>query len=87
MPGFGGHRFYFDGKAPLIFSAVASILFANTILMLLLEFAGRYFLPKDVPETVQLYRDNSITIQFVLLLLLAGIVVVFRKRVYYVGPK
>lgn len=87
MPGAGGHKFYFVGKVPLVSSMVLSLLFANTLLMLLLEFAGKYFLPKDVPETVHWYRDNSITIQFVLLLLLAATLIIFRKRVHYLGPK
>ena len=87
MPGAGGHRFYFVGKVPLVFSAVLSLLFANTLLMLSLELAGKYFLPKDVPETVQWYQDNSIIIQFVLLLLLAVILVIFRRRVHYLRPK
>jgi hypothetical protein len=80
MPVAGGHRFYFVGKAPAVFQVVALLLFANTLLMLLLEFAGKYFLPREVPETVRWYRDNSITIQFVLLALLAAILIMFRKR-------
>jgi hypothetical protein len=47
------------------------------------ESAGMYFLPKGLPETAHWYRNNSITIQFVLLLLLAVILVIFRKRVHY----
>lgn len=86
MPG-AGHRIHFVGKVPLAFSAVFSLLFANTLLMLLLEFAGKYFLPKAVPETVHWYGDNSITVQFVLLFLLAVILVVFRKRIYYIPRK
>lgn len=87
MPGAGGHRFYFVEKVPLAFSIVFSLLFANTFLILLLEFAGKYFLPKDVSETVHWYRDNSITIQFVLVGLLFAIVIIFRKRGYWVHPK
>lgn len=82
MPG-GRHKFYFVGKAPLVFSMAISLLLANTFLMLLLEFAGRYILPQKPPETIQWYRDNSITIQFVLLGLLAAILILFRKRVRY----
>jgi hypothetical protein len=81
MPGAGGHRFYFVGKVPPVFSVVVLLLFANTFLMLLLEFAGKYFLPREVPEIVRWFRDNSITIQFVLLALLAAILIIFRKRV------
>jgi hypothetical protein len=81
MPGTGGHRFYFVGKVPPVFSVVVLLLFANTFLMLLLEFAGKYILPREVPETVRWYRNNSIPIQFVLLALLAAILIIFRKRV------
>ena len=87
MPGAGGHKFYFMGKVPLVFSLVGSLLFANTFLILLLQFAGKYILPKNVPETVHWYGDNSITIQFVLLALLAAILIIFRKRVYYSHQK
>jgi hypothetical protein len=59
----------------LVFSAAVALLFANTFLMLLPESAGMYFLPKGLPETARWYRNNSITIQFVLLLLLAVILV------------
>jgi len=55
--------------------------------MLLLGFAGKYFLPREVPESVHWYGDNSITIQFILLALLAAMVTIFRKRVHYVRRK
>ena len=45
MPG-GRHRFEFVGKEPLVFWVVATLLFANTFLMLLLEFGAKYFLPQ-----------------------------------------
>src|ERR1700751_6064592 len=82
MPG-GRHKFYFVKKAPWVFSVAVSLLFANTFLMLLLEFAGKYILPKKVPEMVQWYGHNSIPIQFVLLALLAAIIILFRRRVHY----
>jgi hypothetical protein len=83
MPGGGRHRFEFVGKEPPAFLVVATLLFVNTFLLLLLEFAGKYFLPKNVPAPLQWYQDNSIAIQFVLLALLAIILIVFRKRVRY----
>jgi hypothetical protein len=46
MPGSGGHRFYFVGKKPLVMRVVATLLFLNTFLFLLLEFGAKYFLPK-----------------------------------------
>lgn len=47
MPGMGGgHRFEFAGREPLAFWVVATLLFANTFLMLFLAFGGKYFLPK-----------------------------------------
>jgi hypothetical protein len=42
----GRHRFEFVGKEPLVFVVVVSLLFANTFLMLLLDFGAKYFLPK-----------------------------------------
>jgi hypothetical protein len=78
MPGSSTHIFQFEGKEPLAFWIVFSLLFANTILMLLLGFAGKYFLPQNPPELVRWYEANSITIQFVLLALLAVIFIVFR---------
>jgi hypothetical protein len=86
MPG-GRHRFEFVGKEPLVFWVVASLLFANTVLMLLLEFGGKYFLPKHAPEIVYWYAGRSIQIQFVLVELLAAIFIVFRKRARYFRPK
>jgi fatty acid desaturase len=93
MPG-AQHRFEFEGKEPLAIWIVTSLLFANTILMLLpgvavsvLNFTGKYFLPKDAPEMVHWYEANSITIQFVLLALLAVIFIAFRKRVRYIRRK
>jgi hypothetical protein len=84
MPG-AGHRFYFLGKEPLAFRVLILLLFLNTFLMLLLEFAGKYFLPKSLPDAVRWYTDNSITVQFVLLALLAATRLIFRKRVHWTG--
>ena len=82
-----GHKFYFVGKVPLVFSAAVLLLFLNTFLMLLLEFAGKYCVPKQAPWIVSWYGDRSLLVQFVLLGLLAAILIIFRKRVHYVGPK
>ena len=46
MPGAGGHRFYFVGKVPVVFRVVATLLFVNTFLILVLPFGAKYFLPK-----------------------------------------
>jgi hypothetical protein len=46
MPGFGGHRFYFVGKEPLVLRVVGTLLFVNTFLLLTLAFGAKYFLPK-----------------------------------------
>jgi hypothetical protein len=86
MPG-GRHRFEFVGKEPLAFWMTASLLFVNTVLMLTLDFGGKYFLPKQAPRIVSWYSDRSIEIQFILLALLASIFAIFRKRVRYTGPK
>jgi len=74
-----GNKFYFVGKVPLPFCVLLCLLFVNTILMLLL--------PKATGGTLRWYEDNSITIQFVLLALLAVIVLIFRKRVHYIRRK
>jgi uncharacterized protein YqhQ len=87
MPGSGAHKFYFVEKVPLAFKFVLSLLFANTVLMLLPAFAGKHFLTTHAPSLFSWYDDHSILIQFVLLGVLAAILVVFRKRVQYVGRK
>lgn len=86
MPG-AGHRFYFVEKVPLPFFALLFLLFANTFLMLFLQLAGKYFLSKNTGGALRWYQDNSITIQFVLLGLLAVVVIIFRKRVRWSGQK
>ena len=86
MPG-GRHRFEFVGKEPLVFWIATALLFANTVLMLTLDFGGKYFFPRHAPEIVSWYSDRSIAIQFILLALLAFILVVFRKRVRYIRQK
>jgi len=83
----GGHRFEFVGKEPLAFRVIASLLFVNTVLMLALEFGGKYFLPKQAPHIVSWYSDHSILIQFIVMALLVSIFVIFRKRVRWTGPK
>jgi hypothetical protein len=83
MPGFGGHRFYFVGKVPLQFFVLLCLLFLNTLLM----FAGEYFVPKPTLGALRWYQDNSITIQFVLLAMMAAVVIIFRKRVRWDGQK
>jgi len=80
------HKFYFVGKQPLALWVVGSLLFANTVLMLLPESAGKYILAQRAPE-IGWYADHSIAIQFVLLAALAAIFIVFRKRVHYVRQK
>lgn len=85
MPGAGRHHFEFVGKEPLAFLVVATLLFVNTFLLLLLDFAGKYF--PNVLSTVQWYEDNSIAIQFVLLVLLVATLIIFRKGVRYTVRK
>jgi hypothetical protein len=46
MPGLGRHRFEFVGKEPLALWVVASLLFANTFLLLSLDFDAKHFLPR-----------------------------------------
>ena len=81
------HRFEFESKEPLVFWIVISLSFANTILMLLLNFTGKSFLPQNALEAVRWYESNTITIQFVLLALLAAIFLEYRKRVRYTRQK
>jgi hypothetical protein len=46
MPGAGRHRFEFVGKEPVAFWVVATLLFVNTFLSLLLGSGAKYLLPK-----------------------------------------
>jgi hypothetical protein len=50
MSGASRHRFQFEGKTPFVFLAVVSLLFVNTLLILLLEFGAKYVLPKASPD-------------------------------------
>lgn len=86
MPG-AGHRFYFVGEVPFPFFVLLCLLFVNTFLMLLPESAEKYFLPKTTVGALHWYQDNSITIQFVLLAMMAAVVIIFRKRVRWNGQK
>ena len=101
MPGGGRHRFEFVGKEPLVLWIIVTLLFANTFLMLSLQFYAAYLLPKasltlrpcealahrgvryHAPEIVCWYASHSLTIQFILLMLVAAIFIVFRKSVSY----
>jgi hypothetical protein len=74
-----GHKFYFVSKTPLPFVVLLCLLFLNTVLMLLL--------PNATGGALCWYEDNSITIQFILLALLAMVVFIFRKRVHWYGRK
>jgi hypothetical protein len=78
MPGVG-HRFYFVGKVPFPYLVLLFLLFLNTFLML--------FLPKAPVGALRWYGDNSIAIQFVLLALMAGVAIIFRKRIHWHGRK
>jgi hypothetical protein len=84
MPG-GRHKFEFVGRAPLALWVLASLLFANTGLMLSLDFGSKYFHPKQAPKILSWYSDHSIVIQIILLVLLAAVFIIFRKRVRYTG--
>src|SRR5258708_9421345 len=83
----GGDRFQLGCKEPLALRVIGSLLFVNTVLMLALEFGGKYFLPKQAPHLVSWYLDHSILIQFIIMALLVSIFVIFRKRVRWTGPK
>jgi hypothetical protein len=86
MPG-AGHRFYFVGRVPFVFSVLFSLLFVNTFLMLFLEFAGKHLFSRNALGTFRWYQDNSITIQFILLAFVAVVVFIFRKRIRWNGQK
>jgi hypothetical protein len=86
MPG-AGHRFYFVGKVPLAFVVLFSLLFVNTFLMLFLEFAGKHFPSRNALDAFRLYQDNAITIQSILLALMAAVVFIFRKRIRWDAQK
>ena len=80
MPG-GLHKFEFVGREPLALWVTASLLFANTGLMLSLDFGSKYFHPKHAPNLVSWYLGHSIVIQIILLALLSAVFIIFRKRV------
>jgi hypothetical protein len=86
MPG-GQHKFEFMGNEPLALWIVAALLFANTALMLLLEFGRKYIVPRHAPEMVDWYAGHSIAIQFILLAVLAAIFLIFRKHIRYIRQK
>lgn len=79
----GRHRFEFVGKEPLALWVAVSLLFANTVLMFTPDFAGKYF-SKHASRIFSWYSDRSIAIQFILLALLVGIFIIFRRRVRYI---
>jgi uncharacterized protein YqhQ len=79
----GRHRFEFVGREPLAFWVAVALLFANTVLMLAPNFVSEYF-SKHAPKIFSWYSDRSIAIQLILLALLAGIFMIFRKRVRYI---
>src|ERR1700723_584116 len=51
MPGAGRHRFGFEGRQPPIFVALVVLLFANTLVGLLLPRLLHYFVPAGFPGT------------------------------------
>jgi hypothetical protein len=55
--------------------------------MLFLDFARKHFLSRNALGTLRWYQDNSITIQFILLALMAAVVFIFRKRIRWDGQK
>ena len=101
MPGSGPHRLYFVDRPPVVFTALAILLFVNTFSFLGLDFLGQYIFPPasaglpacpaftmskvalHVPAMICVYAKWNITIQFVLLGLMAITALIFRKRVRY----
>ena len=58
---------------------VASLLFGNTLLMFLLDYGRKHVDSGRLPGIAYWYSEHVISIQCVLLALLAGIFVIFRK--------
>jgi hypothetical protein len=103
MPGAGGHRFVFVDREPLVLRVVAMLLFVNTFLGLLLDFGAKYFFPRasmslppcealaegqyHVPRIICWFESQWIATQFVWMGLIAIILVIFRKRVRYIGRR
>jgi len=50
MPG-SRHRYEFIGKTPTIFAIIGVLFIANIFVSLALTFAGKYLLPKGVPNS------------------------------------
>jgi len=86
MPG-GQPKFVFVGKEPLVLWIAVSLLFANTVLMLLPESNEKDLFARVAPEVAPWYVDHAITIQLVLLAALVAIFIIFRKRVRFLRRK
>jgi hypothetical protein len=103
VPGGGGHRFEFVDREPLVFRVVFVLFLLNTFLGLLFEFGAKYFFPRasislppcealaegqyHAPQIICWFETQWIATQFVLLGLIVIILVIFRKRVRYVGRR
>jgi hypothetical protein len=103
VPGFGGHRFEFVDREPLVFRVVVVLFLLNTFLGLLFEFGAKYFfqgasisLPPcealaggqyHAPQFICWFESRWIAIQFIFVGLIAAILVILRKRVRYIGRR
>jgi len=50
MPGTGRHNWYFVGKPPMIFRIVATLLFTNVFLSLILSLFAQKLIPRGLPN-------------------------------------
>ena len=91
----------FVDREPLVFRIVFVLLFVNAFLGLLLDFGAKYLFPKTsmslspcealsggqyhAPRFICWFESRWIAIQFILLGLIAAILLIFRKRVRYLG--
>ena len=103
MPGFGGHRFEFVDREPLVFRVVVVLFLLNTFLGLLFEFGAKYFFQRasislppcealaggqyHAPQIICWFESRWIAIQFIFVGLIAAILVILRKRVRYIGRR
>ena len=84
MPGSGPHRFFFVGKQPWVFVALIVLLFANTIAgVIALPILQHFRLGFVHSRAAEWYDGRFLAIQFILLVLIGIVFVIYRKDFRY----
>jgi len=76
MPGGGPHHWYFVGKMPWIATVLFVLLFVNSFAGFVLVPAYEHFAHRTIS-----YMDRFIEIQFILLVLIGLVFLIYRKNV------